>query len=87
MLKTTLAAGVAVSAKVRNKKQDNKRILMDRGRKKPAQKSCKSQLKNQKRLNLKSGSKQKKQKRLELRTLVVNQDHFLPLTLVELLPN
>ncbi len=44
MLKTTLAAGPAASAEVRDEEQDDKRIQVeDQGKKKPVQKSCKGQ--------------------------------------------
>ncbi len=43
MLKTTPAAGPAASAEVRNKKQNGKKIQVDRGEKELVQKSYKGQ--------------------------------------------
>ncbi len=60
MLKTTSAVGSAVSAEVRDKKQDGKGIQVGNWDEKepaqPVQKSRKGQSKGQKRLSSKSGS-------------------------------
>ncbi len=62
MLKTILIASPAALAELEYEEKDGKGIQVeDRDKKKPAQKSCKGQLKGQKKPNLKSRSKQKKQ--------------------------
>ena len=89
MLKTTSAAGPATSIEIgdENLEHGGLRVqVKNRDKKEPAQKSCKSQLKGQKQLSLKSGSKPKKLKLAKLRTLT-NQEYSLLPTLGEPLSN
>ena len=75
MLKTTSVAGLAVSIEVENKELDDKVIQVenrDKNKKKPAQKSYKSQPKGQKTAKSKKWIRAKKAEASKAKILVVN---------------